>query len=84
MAIDVDAVKNQIREFIVREYLPGEDPSNLGDDMPLRTSGILDSMSTLALVSFVEKTWNIEVEPHEASDSFDCINDIAALIEQKA
>jgi acyl carrier protein len=84
MAADANAVKNQLREHIVREYLPGEDPSNLADDTPLRTSGILDSMSTLALVSYVEKTWGIEVAPNEASDEFHTIGDIAALVERKA
>ncbi len=83
MAIDVQAVKNKIRDHIVREFLPGEDPSNLADDTPLRGSGILDSMSTLWLVSFVEKTWGFDVAPNEASDEFNTIADIAALIERK-
>jgi acyl carrier protein len=84
MAIDPQGVKDQLREFIVREFLPGEDPGNLADDQPLRTSGLLDSMSTLALVSYVEKTWGIEVAPNEASDEFDRIEDIAALVSRKA
>lgn len=83
MAVDIQAVKDQLREFIVNEFLPGEDPSNLADDTPLRTGGILDSMSTLSLVSHVEKTWGIEVAPNEASSEFDTIADIAALIERK-
>jgi acyl carrier protein len=84
MAADVAAIKNQIREFIVREYLPGEDPSNLADDQQLRSSGILDSMSTLGLVTWVEKTFGFEVAPNEAADEFHTINDIAALIERKS
>lgn len=84
MRVDISSIKNQVREHIVREFLPGEDPSNLGDDQQLRTSGILDSMSTLGLVTWVEKTFGFEVAPNEAADEFHTINDIAALIERKA
>jgi acyl carrier protein len=77
-------MKNTIRNFIVTTYLPGESPENLKDDMPLRTSGILDSMSTLGLVSFLEDTFGITIEAHETGiEHFDRIEDIAALVERK-
>lgn len=80
----MDNVKDTIRNYIVSEYLPGEQPSNLGDDMPLRTSGILDSMATLNLVSFLEQTFGISIEAHETGiEHFDRINDIAALVARK-
>ena len=50
----MNQAKEIIRNYILTEYLPGESPANLKDDTPLRTSGILDSMATLALVSFLE------------------------------
>lgn len=67
----------------MQEFLPGEDPSNLADDLQLKSSGVLDSVSTLKLISHVEDAFGVEVEPHEASSEFDSINDIAALIERK-
>jgi acyl carrier protein len=77
-------VKESIRQFILRTYLPGESPNNLRDDTPLRTSGILDSLATLGLVSFVEKEFGIELEAHETGgESFDRIEDIAALVQRK-
>lgn len=80
----MDNVKDTIRNYIVSEYLPGEQPSNLRDDMPLRTSGILDSMATLSLVSFLEQTFNIAIDAHETGvEHFDRINDIAALVARK-
>ena len=76
--------KNTIRQFILATYLPGESPDNLRDDTPLRTSGILDSLATLGLVSFVEKEFGIELEAHETGiDTFDRIEDIAALVARK-
>ena len=80
----MDNVKDTLRNFIVSEYLPGESPSNLRDDMPLRTSGILDSMATLNLVNFVEKTFQITIDAHETGiEDFDRIEDIARLVSRK-
>jgi len=77
-------VKNTIREFILSEYLPGESPANLKDETPLRTSGILDSMATLALVSFLEQRFGIAFDAHETGvEYFDRLEDIASLVERK-
>jgi acyl carrier protein len=77
-------VKDTIREYILATYLPGESADNLQDDTPLRSSGILDSLATLSLVSYVEKQFGIELEAHETGiDSFDRIEDIAALVARK-
>ena len=75
---------NTIRQFILSRYLPGESAENLKDDTPLRSSGILDSLATLSLISFLEEEFHIEVEAHETDiDNFDRIGDIAAFVEQK-
>jgi acyl carrier protein len=80
----MEGVKEEIRQYILSEFLPGEKASNLRDDTPLRTSGILDSMSTLRLVDFVEEHYGIEVEAHEASvENFDSIESIASFIRNK-
>ena len=80
----MDNVKDTIRDYILREYLPGESPANLTDDTPLRTSGILDSMATLNLVTFLEESFGITIDAHETGiDQFDRIADIAALVAQK-
>lgn len=77
-------MNDEIRQYILTEFLPGESAANLRDDTPLRTGGVLDSMATLKLVAFVEQTYGIEVDAHEAGiDNFDCIRDIAAFVERK-
>ena len=80
----MDSVKETIRSYILSEYLPGESAANLTDTTPLRTSGILDSIATLSLVSFIEKTFDITVDAHETGvENFDRIEDIAALVSRK-
>ena len=79
-----DQIREQIRQFILANYLVGESPQNLTDDTPLRTGHVLDSMATLALVAFIEKEYGIELEAHEVGvEHFDRIADIAALVERK-
>jgi len=77
-------VAETVRDFILTRYLPGESPENLRNDTPLRTSGILDSVATLGLVSFLEEQYEIEIEAHETDiDNFDRIADIEAFVERK-
>ena len=84
MSIDVSNVKETLRQFIVKTYLPGESIENLQDDTPLRTSGVLHSMATLGLVSIGEKQYDIELEAHEtAIETFDTVGGIADLVVQK-
>ena len=85
MTKETGNIKDDIRAYILSEFLQGESPSNLKDDTPLRTSGVLDSMATLRLVTFVEGRFGIEVEAHEASvENFDSISAIAGFVERKA
>ena len=80
----MEDTKRILREFVLREFLPGESPSELKDDTPLRTSGVIDSMGTLSLVSFVEERFGLEVEAHEAGvENFDTIHDMAGFIARK-
>jgi acyl carrier protein len=80
----MDDIKEELRQYIISEFLPGEQPSNLKDDTPLRTNGILDSVATLRLVNFVEERYGIEVQAHETGvENFDCIDSIATFVESK-
>lgn len=73
-----------IKEFIMSEFLPGEDPNELTDATPLITGGILDSIATLKLVAFVEERFGVTLEAHEAdAEHLDTIARIADLIRTK-
>jgi acyl carrier protein len=58
----MDDVKQAVRQFILENFLVGEDPRNLTDQTELKESGILDSLSTLKLVSFLEERYQVEFE----------------------
>jgi acyl carrier protein len=73
-----------VKDFILREFLPGEDPDELKEDTPLFGSGILDSLATLRLSVFLEDEFGIRMEAHELSeDNLGTITDIANLVASK-
>jgi acyl carrier protein len=77
-------IKDTVKSFILGEFLPGESPDQLTDSTPLVTGGVLDSIATLKLVSFLEEQFRIELAPHETdADHLDTIADIATLVESK-
>jgi len=77
-------IMKTMRAFILREFLPGEDEAELTPDTPLITSKILDSISTIQLVTFLEETYGIEFQAHEITeDHLDNLTSAASLIVQK-
>jgi acyl carrier protein len=79
----MDDTKQQIRQMVA-ELIPNGRKPSLQDDTTLRSSGILDSMAVLRLVSMVEEKFGIEVSAYEAGiDNFDRVEDMAAYVERK-
>lgn len=81
----MEHVEARVRSFILGEFLPGADASELTDATELITTGILDSLATLKLVAYLEETFGIRVEAHEASvDHLNTVAQIADLVKAKA
>lgn len=79
-----DDIKTVIKDFVLKEFLPGEDPSELTDATPLITGGVLDSIATLKLVMFIEERYGISLQAHEVDpEHLDTISQIAELIRSK-
>jgi acyl carrier protein len=80
----IDDIKDTVRGYIIREFLPDEDPAELTDSVPLITGGILDSLVTLKLVTFLEETYGIRFEAYEVTvDNLDTIAEIARFVSSK-
>ena len=80
----MDDIQPAVKEFILAQFLPGEDPSALTPTTPLVTSAILDSLATMRLVSFLEERFGIQVAAHETSvDNLNTLELIAALVDSK-
>lgn len=78
------SIEANVRQYLLEQFLPGENPSQLTNDTPLITGGILDSIATLQLVAHLEKTFQIELQAHETSvDHLNTVADIVRLVESK-
>ena len=80
----MEDIAKVVHNFILREFLPGEDSTELTDQTPLITGGILDSIRTLKLVVFLEEHFAISIEAYEAGvEHLDSIDQIASLVAAK-
>ena len=80
----MDDVIRTVKEYILETFLPGEDPSHVTPTTPLISGGILDSLATLELVSFLESRYGIQLEAQDVDASrLGTLNDIAALVRSK-
>ena len=79
-----ERIEKSVKEFILQEFLPGEDPNELTDSTPLVSGGILDSLAVLKLVEFLEEEFRVEIEAHEADEEhLNTIEAICSLISSK-
>lgn len=82
--MDEQDIKTAVKTFILKEYLPGEDPAALTDTTALMTTGILDSIAVLKVVTFLENQFGIRLEPHEAVvENLNTLSDMARLVALK-
>jgi len=80
----MDDILRVVKEYILSEFLPDEDPAHLTPTTPLITGGVIDSIATLQLVSFLEERFGIAIEAHEADrDKLDTLVSIEALVRGK-
>jgi len=74
-----------VKTYLLDEFLPGEDPDSLTNDTPLISGGILDSISTVKLVTFLEEKYKIVFQAHEiSSDNLETLDDILNTVKTKS
>ena len=79
-AADLAAIRDRLRAFICNEILLA--PSRpLGDDEPLLTSGLVDSLAMAQIGMFIEDEFGIYVpDPDLVIENLDTVSAIAAVI----
>lgn len=81
---NASSAMNIIKDFVLKEFLPGEDAGNLTPTTPLMTAGILDSLATLKLITFLEQEFSVQIDAHEADEEhFNTLEAICALVDSK-
>jgi acyl carrier protein len=72
-------IKDQLKDYIARNLLFSDNGFQYDDDASFLEEGIVDSISVLELVAFVDETFVVEVEDHEVTPgNFDSFNNLKA------
>ncbi len=80
----MDATIAATKQYILDRFLQGEDPRNLTPTTPLITGGILDSLGTLELVTFLEERFDVQLEAADVDATrLDTLERIASLVAAK-
>ena len=84
MSSNIEDIKSEMKQYILDEFLPGESSEALTDSTELITHGVLDSLSTLQTVTYIEGKYSISIAAHEVNaDNLNTLSDIANLIVSK-
>jgi len=76
--------KEKIRNFILKELCQDGNIKSLADDDPLIEEGIIDSMSTLTLLAYLDENFGILLSEEELSPkNFATLQSICDLVAQK-
>lgn len=79
-----DAVHTKIRDFIVENFLFGDDSQPLPGDLSLMENDLVDSTGVLELVGFLEQGFGLTVADTDiVPANLDTIDRIAAFIDRK-
>lgn len=78
------SIQNEVKAFILKNYLFTEDQSALADGDSLMQKGVVDSTGILELIMHVEETYGIKVLDEEmVPENLDSVASIAAFVERK-
>lgn len=85
IATDSTARRNQVTEFLVSNYLFGDESKLPGDAESLLKSGVIDSTGILELIQFLEDNFDIEIKDNETvPENLDSVDAILEFVGRKA
>lgn len=76
--------RNDIKTFILENFMLGRNQEELEDSVSLLDMGIIDSTGILELVEFVEKSYGVKIEDNElVPENLDSIDNLVTFIGRK-
>ncbi len=79
-----DTIAQEIRQFVVSNFLFGQPGTGLADDQSFLETGIIDSTGVLELVAFLEQQYRISVADRELlPENLDSINNVSRFVSSK-
>jgi acyl carrier protein len=80
----MDPIQSTIKSYILEEFLPDANGDELTTTTPLIEGGILDSLATVRLVTFLEERFGIEMQAYEVNtENLGNLESIGQLVRSK-
>ena len=76
----MDKIKEKIKNFIIENFLFGED-NDLNDDTSFLEEGIIDSTGVLELIEYLEEEFELEIDDEDMiPENLDSLNNLEQFI----
>jgi acyl carrier protein len=77
-------VQQTIRDFVLQELVTGDEGLTLKDDDSLFQLGIIDSLSIIQLLAFMDSEFDVQIQSGDVNAAnFDSIHRLSAYISDK-
>ncbi len=77
-------LSKQVREYIVENFMIGQDESELTNNQSFLETGLLDSTGILEVIGFLEETFEFDVEDEEMiPENLDSVDNLVGYINRK-
>jgi acyl carrier protein len=77
-------MQNEVRQFVIDNFLFGQSDRQLDDSDSFLESGIIDSTGVLELIAFIETKYQVSIADDElVPANLDSIERVSAFIERK-
>lgn len=77
-------IKEEIKKFIIDNYLKATKDARLSDDDSFLEEGIIDSIGVIELTNFIQRRYGIKIEVTEIiPENFDTLNNLQRYITKK-
>jgi acyl carrier protein len=79
-----DTIAQEIKDFVISNFLYGQDGPTLTSDQSFLENGIIDSTGVLELVAFLEQRFGISVADRELlPENLDSLQNVSAYVARK-
>ena len=77
-------IKQDLREYIINNFLFGDEDNSFNDDDSFMENSILDSTGILDIILFIEEKYGIKIEDNEIlPENLDSLNNLEKFIKTK-
>lgn len=73
-----------IRKFVFTELVGSDDCQELNDTESLIDSGMIDSLGVMKLITYLEETFDINIDADDITpENFETIQEISLMVQKK-